>query len=828
MLDALAGQHAAAVGGASCASILEGRPGSGTSAVLGRFGGELPPASLLRFCCTTDTADEEFAAVRGLLATAGRAIAGNRAPRAALTDLLADGPVTVLVDDAQWCDVRTLRLFGSLLRGGPGLPLCLVLARVAAPRAEADAALAEIASMPRTVVLALGRDEAAPVARRPLDLAERLDGGRAVVLAAAVLGDADHDLVAALSGLPAVKVEAAFEALRPAGAFWTGPARARLLETVPEGELAERRASAARLLDEAARPVHEVAELLVALPRPSEPWMRATLAEAADAALHRGRIQDAARFLRPVLAGTPLGHPDRELLARALLTVDPGGAATEFAALAPKSATPAATRAAVALFAAAEATRPGETGAAMDRTKDLLARVHGGASPRSLAVAALVGLAASRKAATRALSEVTGAASGEPPLSRAEPAVRTAMRLAMSGRQLEVAVSTARGVLRHDRALSSPALLDLGAMLHLADDIPSSVRALDAAVAGTVSGGDTMATGVALAVRSLVLRESGEPRSAAVDARVSVLGAGRLIGSPEAGVVRVALAAALYFDDELAAAERVLRTGAGTTRADGAGGHVTGHRWETPLRLLWLGRISARRGDWQAALLLLAECGRWQEEAGIANPVLAPWWFQSALTLVESGKRMSAARYVEIGRELAERWPTPRARGLVLLAEGAAAAGEAAVEALDEACRVLATSSSRLEHARAEYLLGKELLRRGDRKGARRHLRSAASLCENAGWQRLAVSARDALGSAGGRMTRVARRSAFALTERERAVAGLVARGASNREVAKQLFVSARTVELDLTNVYRKLAVDGRAELPAALDLDGGHRDLAG
>jgi len=60
------------------------------------------------------------------------------------------------------------------------------------------------------------------------------------------------------------------------------------------------------------------------------------------------------------------------------------------------------------------------------------------------------------------------------------------------------------------------------------------------------------------------------------------------------------------------------------------------------------------------------------------------------------------------------------------------------------------------------------------------------------------------------------------LTQREREVAGLVAGGASTRDVAGALFVSPRTVELHLTNVYRKLAVDSRAELAAALRASAG------
>jgi DNA-binding CsgD family transcriptional regulator len=55
------------------------------------------------------------------------------------------------------------------------------------------------------------------------------------------------------------------------------------------------------------------------------------------------------------------------------------------------------------------------------------------------------------------------------------------------------------------------------------------------------------------------------------------------------------------------------------------------------------------------------------------------------------------------------------------------------------------------------------------------------------------------------------------LTERERDVAELVARGRTNREVAAALFLSEKTVENHLSRVYAKLGLRSRAELVAAL-----------
>jgi NarL family two-component system response regulator LiaR len=53
---------------------------------------------------------------------------------------------------------------------------------------------------------------------------------------------------------------------------------------------------------------------------------------------------------------------------------------------------------------------------------------------------------------------------------------------------------------------------------------------------------------------------------------------------------------------------------------------------------------------------------------------------------------------------------------------------------------------------------------------------------------------------------------AFALSERETAVLEAVARGLSNREIGRELWISEQTVKFHLRNVYRKLGVSSRTE----------------
>ena len=50
------------------------------------------------------------------------------------------------------------------------------------------------------------------------------------------------------------------------------------------------------------------------------------------------------------------------------------------------------------------------------------------------------------------------------------------------------------------------------------------------------------------------------------------------------------------------------------------------------------------------------------------------------------------------------------------------------------------------------------------------------------------------------------------LTEREREVLGLIAGGHNNAEIARQLFVSGKTVRNHITNIFSKLQVADRAQ----------------
>ena len=65
------------------------------------------------------------------------------------------------------------------------------------------------------------------------------------------------------------------------------------------------------------------------------------------------------------------------------------------------------------------------------------------------------------------------------------------------------------------------------------------------------------------------------------------------------------------------------------------------------------------------------------------------------------------------------------------------------------------------------------------------------------------------------------RQASTGLTPTEETIARLAVEGLTNREIADRIFVSPKTVEVNLTRIYRKLGVRSRATLASRLTADG-------
>jgi DNA-binding NarL/FixJ family response regulator len=132
--------------------------------------------------------------------------------------------------------------------------------------------------------------------------------------------------------------------------------------------------------------------------------------------------------------------------------------------------------------------------------------------------------------------------------------------------------------------------------------------------------------------------------------------------------------------------------------------------------------------------------------------------------------------------------------------------------------RALALDDQRpmpFERARTLLAYGRRLHRARRRAEARDRLRAALDGFERLGADAWAGQAQAELSAAGARRRREPDGSA--LTAQERRVAAAVQRGGSNRAIAAELFLSPKTVEFHLRQIYRKLGVHSRTQLVAVL-----------
>ena len=168
-------------------------------------------------------------------------------------------------------------------------------------------------------------------------------------------------------------------------------------------------------------------------------------------------------------------------------------------------------------------------------------------------------------------------------------------------------------------------------------------------------------------------------------------------------------------------------------------------------------------------------------------------------------------------RAQSEACGTPWAAGLHARS-AAVAAGDDAEPHFLRALSVLGTLPVRTDVARTHLLYGEWLRRQNRRKDARAQLVAAHDMFVEMGAPHFASRAARELDATGATVRRrTASTGSEPLTPQEKAIALLAAGSATNREIAASLFLSASTVDYHLRKVYRKLGVDSRRKLAAAL-----------
>lgn len=326
---------------------------------------------------------------------------------------------------------------------------------------------------------------------------------------------------------------------------------------------------------------------------------------------------------------------------------------------------------------------------------------------------------------------------------------------------------------------------------------------------GTEGGTGTAQRAAALGCRAWIRLWTGDWHGARTDATQAVACA-------EQRQETASLAQGLVALGRLEAAQgRVAECGATLARAAGV---ARAHGLELVMGQIAVaeGLLALGAGKYEEAVAGYERAGALARGAGIEDPSVAPWAANLIEAYLRSGRIGEAVR--EHGRfdtEMRRSGPSwalavsARCRALLLEAEGHGTPG--AIEAaFHEALEWHARGAVVFEHARTLLCHGEWLRRTGRTPEARETLDEALAVFSALGAVPWEEAVRSELRAAGARTGRTSRAQ---LTEQEGRIAALVAGGATNKETAAALFLSPKTVEFHLGNVYRKLGVRSRSEL---------------
>jgi DNA-binding CsgD family transcriptional regulator len=366
----------------------------------------------------------------------------------------------------------------------------------------------------------------------------------------------------------------------------------------------------------------------------------------------------------------------------------------------------------------------------------------------------------------------------------------------------------AGGVLLADQGGISTAFMMVVCVLLVGDELDEARKEIESGLADARSRGDALDFAMASGFRSHAALRAGDVAVAEADGRSALnlaldLGVGLLVPMFAAYLVE-----ALVEAGQLDEADAVV--------------HATGLDGELPFDIfsalfihLAIGRLLLARGRSQAAVERLMLCTSVEERWGSITPAVVPWRSWAAIAM---GPGARAAELAAEDLRRARATCTGRSIGIALHAAAMATEGGGRERLLREAVSTLEDSPDRLSHARALAELGAELRSAGRPADAQRELRKALDIAHRSGAGLVESRCRSELRATGARPRRPAITGPAALTESERRVAVLAARGLSNVEIAQSLFVTIKTVEGHLAHCYRKLAITSRHQLVVALD----------
>ena len=280
--------------------------------------------------------------------------------------------------------------------------------------------------------------------------------------------------------------------------------------------------------------------------------------------------------------------------------------------------------------------------------------------------------------------------------------------------------------------------------------------------------------------------------------------------------VRAGIAAAL-------GDEAQVRADAATVFASPAAEGFIARYYVTPA----VGQLELSLGHAAEAADVLTPLVEQTERLGLRNPTHTMWEPDLVEALVRAGRHDEAEAALRFLAERVERCGGRWHAAVLLRCQGLLAGEEEFRSLFERSLAIHAELPIPFEHARTQLAYGERLRRAKARADAREPLRAAQETFERLGarvWAERATAELRATGQTSAKRTEAA---SARLTPHELQVALLVSQGMTNREAAAALFLSPKTIEYHLGQIYRKLDVRGRAQLARlmAMELPEGERD---